>query len=101
VKQKEEEMQLFLDIHKLDASDADVFLAAWSRRAGDDMRCLKHWLKEDAIALLVEAPDEEYLRAKDPDAIELTELFAPASRWAAEDEIDIVGARPIETDERR
>ena len=73
---------------ELDAQGAEAFLAAWSTRGGDGIRCLKHWVSDDAIALLVEAPNEASVRARDPGATEVTELFAPAQRWASCDSID-------------
>lgn len=84
-------MALFLDVHELDARGAEAFVAAWSARAGEGARCRKHWVGEDGrtVALLVEAPDEETLRACDPDAKEVTELFAPAERWASYDSIEV------------
>jgi hypothetical protein len=81
-------MALFLNVHELDAQAAETFLAAWSTRCADGIRCLKHWVSDDAIALLVEAPNEASVRACDPGAIEVTELFAPARRWASCDSID-------------
>jgi hypothetical protein len=84
-------MALFLDIHDLDALGAEAFLTSWSARANDGIRCLKHWVGEDgrSVALLVEAPNEDSLRACDRDARELTELFAPAERWLSYDSIEM------------
>ena len=81
-------MALFLEVHKLEGRDQGTFLATCSTMNGDGSRCLRHWVDGDEIALLVEAPDEEALRARGLDAVEVTELFAPASRWAAADAID-------------
>jgi hypothetical protein len=75
-------MALFLDVHELNGGGAEAFVAAWAAGAGDGVRCLGHWVGEDGrkVALLVEAPDADSLRACDPEATELTELFAPAER---------------------
>lgn len=69
-------MALFLDVHSSSGCDANTFVSEWSQRTDGSIRCLKHFAKADAIALLVEAPDEEELRASDPEAVEVTELFA-------------------------
>jgi hypothetical protein len=84
-------MALFLDGHELEERNADEFLAAWSDRAATDVRCLKRWVGEDRrnVALLVEAPDEDSVRICDPDAKEVTELFAPAKRWLSLDSIEM------------
>jgi hypothetical protein len=81
-------MALFLEVHELKGRDPSTVLATCSEPTGDGIRCLRHWVDGDAIALLVEAPDEETLRARGLDPVEVTELFAPASRWAAMDAID-------------
>lgn len=80
-------MALFLNIHELDA-EPEAFVAAWAAGAGSCIRCLKHWVGDNAIALLVEAPNEASLRAYDPAAVEVTELFAPARRWLSCETID-------------
>jgi hypothetical protein len=84
-------MALFLDIHDLDALGVGAFLTRWAAHADDGVRCLKHWVDEDGrnVALLVEAPNEDSLRACDRDARELTELFAPAERWMSYDAIEM------------
>jgi hypothetical protein len=78
---KETTMALFLNVHKLDAHEPDAFVAAWAAGAPSGIRCLKHWVKDNAIALLVEAPTEYSLRAFDRHASDVTQLFAPARRW--------------------
>jgi hypothetical protein len=81
-------MALFLEVHQLEGRDPGTFLATCSTMNGDDISCLRHWVDGDAIALLTEAPDEESLRARGLDAVEVTQLFAPASRWATTDALD-------------
>ena len=81
-------MALFLEVHKLEGRDPGAFLTMCSRMNGDDITCLRHWVDGDAIALLTEAPDEETLRERGLDAVEVTELFAPPSRWTAMDSLD-------------
>ena len=56
-------MGLFLAIHELHTYDPEAFVVAWAAGAGSRIRCLKHWVSGNAIALLVEAPDEDSLRA--------------------------------------
>jgi hypothetical protein len=82
-------MALFLVVHELDTHDPEAFVAAWSAGAASHIRCLKHWVSGDAIALLAEAPNEYGLRAYDSDAIGVTELFAPARRWLSYETIDL------------
>ncbi len=84
-------MALFLAIHELDGLGLEVFLARLAAHADEGIRCLKHWVGEDGrnVALLVEAPNEDSLRACDRDAKELTELFAPAERWVSFDSIEM------------
>lgn len=82
-------MALFLEIHELGTHGADAFLMDWTARADDGTRCLKNWTGDNRIALLVEAPDDYRSRARGAHLSELTELFAPAARWAAYDAIDL------------
>ena len=83
-------MALFLNVHELDAQHRpEAFVAAWAAAAGSGIRCLKHWVGDNTIALLVEAPDLDSLRAYDLDAAEVTELFAPARRWMSYETIDL------------
>jgi hypothetical protein len=74
-------MALFLEVHELDTPEPEAFVAAWTAAAGSRIRCLKHWVGDNAVALLVEAPNADSLRAYDSDAGEVTQLFAPARRW--------------------
>lgn len=74
-------MALFLAFHELDTHEPEAWVAAWAAGAGSRIRCLKHWVSDNAIALLVEAPDEGSLRAYGSDATEVTRLFGPARRW--------------------
>ena len=82
-------MALFLNIHELDGHQPEAFVAAWAAGAGNGIRCLRHWVGDNAMALLVEAPDEDGLRAYDSDASDVTELFAPAWRWLSYETIDL------------
>jgi hypothetical protein len=84
-------MCLFLEVHELDGRDADAFVRARSTQAPQGVRLLKHWLGDDGrnVAFLVEAPNEETLRACAGGAKEITELFAPAERWMGFDAIEI------------
>jgi hypothetical protein len=84
-------MALFLNVHKLHTHEPAAYVAAWAAGAGSRIRCLKHWVGDNAIAMLVEAPDEDALRAYDSDASEVTELFAPARRWLSYETIDLAG----------
>ena len=83
-------MALFLNIYELDGHEPEAFVAALARGAGSGIRCLKYWVGANAIALLVEAPDEDSLRAYDSDATEVTELFAPARRWLSYETIGLL-----------
>jgi hypothetical protein len=87
--QKGDVMALFLVVHELDSHEPEAFLAAWRSGAGSLIRCLRHWVVDNAIALLVEAPNEHGLRAYASGATEVTELFAPARRWLAYETIDL------------
>jgi len=89
--QKGEDMALFLVVHELDPHEPQAFVAAWAAGAGRRIRCLKHWVSGNAIALLVEAPNEDGLRAYASDATDVTELFAPARRWLSYETIDLAG----------
>ncbi len=80
-------MALFLAVHELDTHEPEVFVAAWAAGAGSCLRCLKHWVSDNGIALLVEAPDEDSVRAYDSDATEVTRLFAPARHWLSAETI--------------
>ena len=84
-------MRLFLEVHELDGCDAGAFVHARSVQAPRGVRLLKHWLGDDGgtVTLLVEAPDEQTLRACAGDAKEVTELFAPAERWMSYDSIEM------------
>jgi hypothetical protein len=88
-KQKGDDMALFLVVHELDTHEPEAFVAAWRSGAGSRIRCLRHWVVDKAIALLVEAPNEDGLRAYAAGATEVTELFAPARRWLAYETIDL------------
>jgi len=81
-------MALFLAFHDLDRHEPEAFVAAWAARAGGRIHCLKHWVSDNAIALLVEAPDEASLRAHGSDATAVTRLFAPARRWLSYETIN-------------
>ena len=81
-------MALFLAFHDLDKREPEAFVAAWAAGAGSRMRCLKHWVGDNAIALLVEAPDEGSLRAYGSDATAVTRLFASAGRWMSYETIN-------------
>jgi hypothetical protein len=87
--QKGDVMALFLVVHELDSHEPEAFVASWAARAGRGIRCLRHWVLDKAVALLVEAPNEHGLRAYAADATEVTELFAPARRWLAHETIDL------------
>ena len=64
-------------------------MAARAAGAGSSIRCLKHWVSDNTIALLVEAPDEgSSLRAYGSDATEVARLFAPARRWLSYETIN-------------
>jgi hypothetical protein len=78
-----------LAVHELGAHDPEAFVAAWAAGAGGGIRWLRRWVSDNAFALLVEAPDQESLRAHDSDATEVTELFAPARRWLFFESIDL------------
>jgi hypothetical protein len=82
-------MALFLEIHELSALGTETFLADWIARADDRTRCLKNWTSGTSIAFLVEAPDDYGSRPRGPGVRELTELFAPASRWLDHDTLDL------------
>jgi hypothetical protein len=90
--QKGEEMALFLEVHELDSHEPGAFVAARTAAAGSRIRCLKHWVGDDAVALLVEAPQADSLRAYDPDAGEVTRLFTPARSWLSYETIDLARA---------
>jgi hypothetical protein len=82
-------MALFMDIHDLGSRDPESFLDGWSTDKSRDITCLRHWVNADGrIALLVEAPDRESLQTQDRDALEVTELLAPASRWIEADTVE-------------
>lgn len=81
-------MPLFLAFHDLDGHEPEAFVAAWAAGAGSHIRCLKHWVGDNAIALLVEAPNEGGLRAHDAHATEVVRLFAPARRWLSYETIN-------------
>jgi hypothetical protein len=82
-------MALFMDIHELGDHDPESFVAGWSIHKRESITCLKHWVSGDGrIALLVEAPDRESLQAQDRDALEVTELYAPASRWLKQHSVE-------------
>ena len=81
-------MGLFMDTHELGERDEESFLLAWSERKRDGISCLRHWVNASRITLLVEAPDRDSLQEQDRDALELTGLFAPASRWMEEQSVD-------------
>jgi hypothetical protein len=85
-------MALFLEVHELDTHEPEAFVAAWTAAAGSRIRCLKHWVGDDAVALLVEAPHADSLRAYDPDAGEVTRLFTPARSWLSYETIDVARA---------
>jgi hypothetical protein len=82
-------MALFLNIHELDGHEPEAFVAAWAAGADSGIRCLKHWVSGNAIALLVEAPNENSLRTHYSDPTEVTELLAPAWRWLSVETIDL------------
>jgi hypothetical protein len=82
-------MALFLEVHELDTHEPEAFVAAWTAAAGSRIRCLKHWVGDSAVALLVEAPNADSLRAYDSATGDVTELFAPARRWLSYETIDL------------
>ena len=82
-------MAIFLEVHELNAQKPEAFVAAWAARAGSGVHCLKHWVNDDVIALLVEAPNEDSLGAYGSAAAEVTELFAPAPRWLSHEPIEL------------
>jgi hypothetical protein len=86
---KGDDMALFLQVHELDTHEPEALVAAWTEAAGSRIRCLKHWVGDNAIALLMEAPNEDSLRSYDSDAGEVTRLFASAQRWLSYETIHL------------
>lgn len=80
-------MCLFLEVS--DRGNAEALVQARSAQASRGVRLLKHWLGANGVVLLVEAPDEQTLRACSSGAKEITELFAPAERWMSYDSIEM------------
>jgi len=81
-------MPLFLAFHELEGHEPEAWVASWATAAGSRIRCLKHWVSGNAIALLVEAPNEGGLRAYDPEATEVVRLFSSARRWLSYETIN-------------